>query len=654
MAVASMGAARIDVSQPTVPSPSGQSSDAASESSSTARPSFSAETPDRNESPNSSPSPPKDADAEATALWKSEEYRQLFRLPSDEVLVEDFNCAFQENILIQGHMYLFVHHVCFYSNIFGFETKKIIPFNEVTSVRRAKTAGIFPNAIEIFAGGKKYFFASFLSRDEAFKLINDGWLQHNNGTSAATEHQESISESSSQENGGGLIERVSSFKNLSNEGNSSERNKDIPVLNDSQDETVSAVVSERQNNEAIDTEPVVNAEPVVNSDPSSSERTFIWKQEDFDAPKIPEGYTKVAESKFQIKVEDFFSFFFSDDAVDFMESFHKRCGDKDFRCSSWYPHEKFGHARDVSFQHPIKIYFGAKFGSCQETQKFRIYRNSHLVIETSQEISDVPYSDYFRVEGLWDVKRDDNESQDCCILCIYVNVAFSKKTVFKGKIVQSTIEECREAYLTWINMAHEFLKQKSLEKKEVLLIGAEDVAAQSVIQSGEVRSKSEVNTGESSERSFEPSDNSRTQHISEPTDADQQVSNILQGNFIDATSLASWLKEFVMKLGSLKSQNNFPIVAVIVFAVIFLMQLSILVLLARPQHVHINPPAYPMSSMGIGVGGRSSEAMAWMEKRMHHLKDEMYMVEARLERMRHEHALLNSQLKDLEHLVKQQ
>lgn len=33
--------------------------------------------------------------------------------------------------------------------------QKIIPFHEVTSVRRAKTAGIFPNAIEIFAGSKK-------------------------------------------------------------------------------------------------------------------------------------------------------------------------------------------------------------------------------------------------------------------------------------------------------------------------------------------------------------------------------------------------------------------------------------------------------------------------------------------------------------------
>lgn len=86
-------------------------------------------------------------------------------------------------------MYLFAHYICFYSNLFGFETKKIIHFNEVTSVRRAKAAAIFPTAIEIIAGGKKFFFTSFLSRDEAFKLINDGWSQNNSDIKSITDEQ---------------------------------------------------------------------------------------------------------------------------------------------------------------------------------------------------------------------------------------------------------------------------------------------------------------------------------------------------------------------------------------------------------------------------------------------------------------------------------
>ena len=82
--------------------------------------------------------------------------------------------------------------------------QKTIPLQEVTDVRKAKTAAIFPNAIEIVAGSKRvgtyhclkflyiyiikshglmfcyfqHFFGSFLSRDEAYRIIVDGWEQH--------------------------------------------------------------------------------------------------------------------------------------------------------------------------------------------------------------------------------------------------------------------------------------------------------------------------------------------------------------------------------------------------------------------------------------------------------------------------------------------
>ena len=92
---------------------------------------------------------------------------------------------------------------------------------------------------------------------------------------------------------------------------------------------------------------------------------------------------------------------------------------------------------------------------------------------------------------------------------------------------------------------------------------------------------------------------------------------------------------------------------ILLYNIFLSLQLSIVVLLVRPHHIHVNPQADYMASMGGGVGGRSSEAMVWLEKRVHHLKDEMYMVEARLERMRNEHALSKSQLNDLEKLSKQ-
>lgn len=53
------------------------------------------------------------------------------------------------------HCYLFALRICFYFVVALHLLQKIIPLQDVTAVRRAKTAGIFPNAIEIEATGKK-------------------------------------------------------------------------------------------------------------------------------------------------------------------------------------------------------------------------------------------------------------------------------------------------------------------------------------------------------------------------------------------------------------------------------------------------------------------------------------------------------------------
>lgn len=56
--------------------------------------------------------------------------------------------------------------------------QKVLPLRDITVVRKAKTAAVFPNAIEIVAWGKRHFFASFLSRDEAYRLIILNWSMH--------------------------------------------------------------------------------------------------------------------------------------------------------------------------------------------------------------------------------------------------------------------------------------------------------------------------------------------------------------------------------------------------------------------------------------------------------------------------------------------
>ncbi|KAG0537938.1 hypothetical protein BDA96_03G191800 [Sorghum bicolor] len=85
------------------------------------------------------------------------------------------------------------------------------------------------------------------------------------------------------------------------------------------------------------------------------------------------------------------------------------------------------------------FFFGAKFGTCQEVQKLRLYKNRRLMIQTSQSIGDAPYGDHFTVEGIWDLEQDSLD-ENCCDLRIYTNVAFSKKTIFRGKIEENHVK----------------------------------------------------------------------------------------------------------------------------------------------------------------------------------------------------------------------
>ncbi|CAN6205421.1 unnamed protein product [Urochloa humidicola] len=547
---------------------------------------------------------------------RSEEYRLLFRLPPDEVLVQDFNCALQENILLQGHMYLFLHHICFYSNIFGYETKKTIPLQEVTDVRKAKTAAIFPNAIEIVAGTKRHFFGSFLSRDEAYRIIVDGWEQHVSDARLLLERQETKSASSSEENGYVLLEGTKECKQDEDPSLLDRSVNGTAVPSSSADGSdsninISKTCSKVEENGTEDN--------IIALDP------FNFGQVDEDAPSVPESYTMITESKFQVPVEVLFNFLLSDGAFDFLDDFHKKCGDKDFSCSKWRSDEQGGLVRDVSFLHPIKIYLGAKFGTCQEVQKLRVYKNRHLVIQTSQSIGDAPYGDHFTVEGIWDVEQDSLDG-NCCFLRIYLNVAFLKKTIFRGRIEQSTKDECREVFGLWIKLGHDLLKQENNRPRGTssstsagLQLGAtengENVVANAVPMDSSAQDGSGV-------RSLIPPIQDHQHRMGDSSMA--STSQELRG------SLTSYMRS--SQLG--------PMLAVALVAIIILMQVTIIVLLTRSPQVQMAPH-------GISTGRESIE---WVQKRLSLLSEEMQLAEAHMERMRHEFAWLKSHLERLDRL----
>ncbi|CAL5331442.1 unnamed protein product [Camellia sinensis] len=158
--------------------------------------------------------------------------------------------------------------------------------------------------------------------------------------------------------------------------------------------------------------------------------------------------------------------------------------------------------------------------------------------------------------------------------------------------------------------AHVLLKQKNLEKEEAVLI-----------MNGQIREERQEKTGELLEGSQGASDSRMSQMLPYSEDVNQLVGDRLHG----------------MSNG-----------------------LSIVMLLSRPQQVQLIPQPDYMSTM-CSLNERMPETMAWVEKRIDHLKDEMHVIETLpekmqtlLEKMQHEHTFLKAQLKDLEYLRRQQ
>ncbi|BGP14608.1 hypothetical protein JCM10213_002224 [Rhodosporidiobolus nylandii] len=107
---------------------------------------------------------------------RNADFHELFKnISDDDYLIEDYGCALQREILIQGRLYISEHHLSFYANIFGWVTSLTIPFSEVCSIEKRMTAYVIPNAIQVATMHARHTFASFLSRDTTYDLIGNIW-----------------------------------------------------------------------------------------------------------------------------------------------------------------------------------------------------------------------------------------------------------------------------------------------------------------------------------------------------------------------------------------------------------------------------------------------------------------------------------------------
>ena len=109
-----------------------------------------------------------------------EQVRNLFGLSREEKILDDFGCSLSETIPIVGRLYLTEHYICFGSNLFGFNRKYSIGFNEIISFKHQKSS----IEIETKSNKKnKFSFTLFTDFNIVYKRIKSMCRSYNENIS---------------------------------------------------------------------------------------------------------------------------------------------------------------------------------------------------------------------------------------------------------------------------------------------------------------------------------------------------------------------------------------------------------------------------------------------------------------------------------------
>lgn len=93
-------------------------------------------------------------------------FRDKFKMPEDEKLVSYYSCSYIKRVPRQGQMYLSLNHLCFYSYMFGAESKLRFRYNELTDIKKSGTMITIKTS-----QNKEYTFAFLYPPGEVYNLI---------------------------------------------------------------------------------------------------------------------------------------------------------------------------------------------------------------------------------------------------------------------------------------------------------------------------------------------------------------------------------------------------------------------------------------------------------------------------------------------------
>ncbi|KAL2085142.1 hypothetical protein ACEWY4_018462 [Coilia grayii] len=453
-----------------------------------------------------------------TYKQRFEEFRKLFKEAADsEILITDYTCALQRDILLQGRLYLSENLVCFYSNVFR-GTKIVLKLGDVTIVTKEKTARWIPNAIQISTNTEKLFFTSFPAREKSFLSIFRMWqnvllnkplrrqelwqmVKQHYGTDLGLSHDEmeslQISPDTSiptqpslsmkPEEQPGRLERPTSLRLQQGEPFSYEAS--TPLADDTQS-SLGPQSTLSPNGDDSRSTPLRQRSPVPFLERHSSDRSSKRSNLDLNAnedrlsehsgsetTEEPDAPAEERESQaqvhgrlfvnrvFHVSAEKMFQLLFTDSA--FIQRFmHVR----KITGASFTPWERDSSGcmkRSLNYTITITNPLIGKFSTATEYQT--LHKDSHegqcYMVDAEVYTHDVPYHDYFYTANRYCIIRSSKRK---CRLRIYTDVRYKKQP---WGLVKSFITKN-----SWSGLEEYFrrLEAELLEEEAELTQGAGD------------------------------------------------------------------------------------------------------------------------------------------------------------------------------------
>ena len=285
---------------------------------------------------------------------RRKEFKDLFgSISPGSRFVVDYSCAYYKDILHQGRLYVTTSSCCFYSNIIGFENKVTIPWSEVVTITKEKTAIFIPNAIQISTADSKYFLASFVDRDSSHMMLTRLW-QAVAGDSPLSDED---------------VDQIIACEY----GEGDEADIDNSLNDDDEIAAHNISVTDNEQN---------------NNNNSGAVSVAQWLRDtDGDI---------VIDKSFARSKSELFRLLYSND--NFYFNFQKERGTTELDIGDWEAGEKGVKEREVSYNMELNNPVGPKKCQVKESQVLREGDSDKmLTVDTVADNSGVPYADSFSV-----------------------------------------------------------------------------------------------------------------------------------------------------------------------------------------------------------------------------------------------------------------